>query len=80
MAREFEETSKHKIDPKKFGDNHESIFGPFRKRFLLNHQESDCLFEVFLSPGEIERYDFTEVDNVTGESRWEEAFLNQPKT
>jgi len=43
------------------------------QRFLLNHQESDCLFEVF-SRAYMEHCTNEGCDDVTGDEFWEEKF------
>jgi hypothetical protein len=46
-------------------------------RFLLLHDESDCLFEV-TDPTEADSLLFSgEVVDVTGDPEWEEKFKNQ---
>lgn len=48
-----------------------------RQRFLLNHPESECLFEVFDQNSFEHAMHNGPCDDVTNESYWEELFKQQ---
>lgn len=72
-----------RTNQKKYGEEHERIFGKKEKKFrrLMIHHESDSLFEEYLTDSELEAFQNT-LDGsccveVTGQTIWEERFRGE---